>query len=53
MSGVDLVSAHQYSACTIGKEGEREAGADKGIYSGGCEILKRENYTKKGRIPFY
>ena len=29
-----------------------EAGADTGIPSGGCEILKRENYMKgkKGRL---
>ena len=24
-------------------------GADTGIHSGGCEILKRENYTKEGK----
>ena len=24
-------------------------GADTGFHSGGCKVLKRENYTKKGK----
>ena len=28
-------------------------GADTGIHSGGCEILKRENYTEKGKKGDY
>ena len=34
------------------KGGWSRAGTDTGIHSGGCEILTRENYTKKekGRL---
>ena len=28
-------------------------GADTGIHSGGCEILKRENYTKKEKREIF
>ena len=35
--------------CRKDDESYIETGADTGIYSGGCEILKRENYTKKGK----
>ena len=29
------------------------SGAETGIYSGGCEILKRGNYTKQGKQKLY
>ena len=33
--------------CKMEKIGVDPTGADTGIHSGGCEILKRENFTKK------
>ena len=40
--------------CSDSRVGDESlcSGADTGIPSGGCKILKRENYTKKGDFLF-